>query len=223
MNDETVQPDKIDYIGELKAALAAKEQEVKQWMALTKKGEMDLRMSIETVAMLNKQLAAKDLEVRSWKLAFEGLERQHKALTDQIPAERIDADPILCERVTTAAAMEEIGRQQITDLQQQLAAKDAEIARLSDDVTRLNNVLRNAGWGQGEIDSAACMEDNIDGLKRQRDEILGALNDLRDTILNGRGPLESVLDNDQTNAVLGAYDDALGAALAPQGEEEQKT
>jgi hypothetical protein len=36
----------------------------------------------------------------------------------------------------------------------------------------------------------------------------------RDAILHGRGALESVLDNCQTNAVLGELDDAFAAALA---------
>lgn len=43
--------------------------------------------------------------------------------------------------------------------------------------------------------------------------------DARDAILNGRGPLEAVLDGDQTNAVLGAFDNAFGHLLASQGAE----
>lgn len=46
-----------------------------------------------------------------------------------------------------------------------------------------------------------------------------ALEDFRDTVLNQRGQLEEgttgALDNDQTNAVLTAFDEIVGAAPQP--------
>lgn len=38
---------------------------------------------------------------------------------------------------------------------------DARVAELEQDVNQLNNVLRHAGWGQGEIDSAAYTFDKL--------------------------------------------------------------
>lgn len=38
---------------------------------------------------------------------------------------------------------------------------DARVAELERDVNQLNNVLRQAGWGQGEIDSAAYTFDKL--------------------------------------------------------------
>lgn len=47
-----------------------------------------------------------------------------------------------------------------------------------------------------------------------------AIAECRDAILNGRGALESVLDGDQTNAVLAVFDDYL--ASAPKYTKEMK-
>lgn len=44
---------------------------------------------------------------------------------------------------------------------------EAENAELKAAVIVLNNVLRNAGWGQGEIDSAAYTEETIAKLKEE--------------------------------------------------------
>lgn len=63
---------------------------------------------------------------KAWQIAFDGLEKQHKALTDQIPADTINADPFLMERVITAAALAEIGRQQIADLQARVKELEAD-------------------------------------------------------------------------------------------------
>lgn len=52
-----------------------------------------------------------------------------------------------------------------------------------------------------------------DALRAHAERLAEALEEARDAILNGRGPLESVLDNDQTNAALGAFDDATNQAL----------
>ncbi len=41
--------------------------------------------------------------------------------------------------------------------------------------------------------------------------VAGVIAEIRDNVLHGRGPLEAVLDNDQTNAVLAVIDDALAA------------
>lgn len=76
------------------------------------------------------QIRLLEQQEKAWRIAFDGLEKQHKALTDQIPAEMINADPILMERVTTAAAMEEIGRQQIADLQAKVKELETEVAQL---------------------------------------------------------------------------------------------
>ena len=85
--------------------------------------DAEQRQTIDAKAQRIRELEQQE---KAWHLSFEGLERQHKALTDQIPADMINADPILCERVTTAAAMEEIGRQQITDLQAKVKELEAD-------------------------------------------------------------------------------------------------
>lgn len=46
--------------------------------------------------------------------------------------------------------------------------------------------------------------------------MLDALDEVRDAVLHGRGPLEAVLDNDQTNAVLSVIDTAIDAAARKQ-------
>lgn len=56
-------------------------------------------------------------------------------------------------------------------------------------------------------------------LKGEREALREAFADARDSILNGRGPLEATLDNDQTNAVLDVLDAAFAAALAPPARE----
>lgn len=52
----------------------------------------------------------------------------------------------------------------------------------------------------------------------QADGAVAALEELRDVVLNGRGPLEAMLNNDQTNAVLACIDDATSAAQKPEGQ-----
>ncbi len=44
---------------------------------------------------------------------------------------------------------------------------EAENAQLKAEVTQLNGILRNSGWGQGEIDSAAYTEETIAQLKAE--------------------------------------------------------
>lgn len=46
--------------------------------------------------------------------------------------------------------------------------------------------------------------------KEDHESLVSACEDFRDVVLNGRGCLESALDSDQTNAVLGEYDFAIG-------------
>lgn len=53
------------------------------------------------------------------------------------------------------------------------------------------------------------MTEKWNELCAQDDRLRSALEEFRDSVLNGRHQLESVLDNDQTNAVLGLFDDSL--------------
>ena len=77
-------------------------------------------------------------------------------------------------------------REEMQKLKQQLAAMTTKLETLSRDLKAvikerddLNNVLRQAGWGQGEIDSAAYTFDNLatanTGLVNERDRLKEAL------------------------------------------------
>lgn len=63
----------------------------------------------------------------------------------------------------------------IKDWKNVCAAQEQEIAQLTHDVESLHNVLRNRGWGQGEIDSAVCIEDDIALLKAEIDRLKRAI------------------------------------------------
>lgn len=52
---------------------------------------------------------------------------------------------------------------EVKELEAKLAASQAE-------VTQLNSLLRAVGWGQGEIDSAACVEEENEGLRKQLED-----------------------------------------------------
>lgn len=66
------------------------------------------------------------------------------------------------------------------------------------------------------------LEADYTALRDHAERLAEALEEARDAILNGRGPLEAVLDNDQTNAVLGAFDDATHEALTLYRAENPK-
>lgn len=53
------------------------------------------------------------------------------------------------------------------DIEKRLASLRAENAALQKDINDLNNLLRAAGWGQGEIDSGACIEEENEKLRAE--------------------------------------------------------
>lgn len=63
----------------------------------------------------------------------------------------------ICSPVTAEEANRLVGK--ITSFETALAASRAE-------TTQLNNLLRAVGWGQGEIDSAACIEEENERLRK---------------------------------------------------------
>jgi len=52
-------------------------------------------------------------------------------------------------------------------LEQRVVGLRHEISGLQTEVTELNQVLRDAGWGQGEIDSAASVDAHVEGLEAE--------------------------------------------------------
>jgi uncharacterized protein Smg (DUF494 family) len=72
--------------------------------------------------------------------------------------------------------------EQETRVMAYIAALRAKIEALEKDVAQLNNVLRHAGWGQGEIDSAAYTFDKLakanTGLVNERDRLKEAAESL---------------------------------------------
>jgi hypothetical protein len=73
--------------------------------------------------------------------------------------------------------------EQETRVMAYIDALRAKVEALEKDVAQLNNVLRHAGWGQGEIDSAAYTFDKLatanTGLVYERDRLLEELTEAR--------------------------------------------
>lgn len=55
----------------------------------------------------------------------------------------------------------------------------AECARKQKDINDLNNLLRAAGWGQGEIDSAVCVEEENEKLRAECARLKAQIHDMR--------------------------------------------
>lgn len=77
-----------------------------------------------------------------------------------------------------------------------------------------HNGVTAGEWAYRAADAMLAARDKPADDDFVNDDLLAACEDFRDSVLHGRHHLESVLDNDQTNAVLGLYDDTIGAAVA---------
>ena len=73
------------------------------------------------------------------------------------------------------------GNHKITpELSQLIADSEAKAcAELRAECNNLNNLLRAVGWGQGEIDSAACVEEENEKLRAERDQLLQQVANLK--------------------------------------------
>ena len=94
------------------------------------------------------------------------------------------------------------------DARKELIAANKRIKILTDGESLMR---RNA---QEWKDAYIAERDALAKEQEVSDKLLAAFEYTRDAILEGRGPLEDVLDNDKTNAVLAVLDDEFGATLA---------
>ena len=78
----------------------------------------------------NEQAKRLTEERDAWKASQETAERQYKLLADQIPAEMINANPVIVEMVQGYKQQAEIGTRQIAELQQHLAQAQHKIQSL---------------------------------------------------------------------------------------------
>jgi hypothetical protein len=79
-------------------------------------------------------------------------------------------------------------------------------------LTHLEEEL-TAALGQS-MDREAELQEKLRNVKAERDRLKEACAEFRDSILHQRHQLEEpCLDNDQTNAVLGLFDDTIGQAI----------
>lgn len=70
-------------------------------------------------------------------------------------------------------------------------------------------------WEVYKDDAAKAISAAHQSATEQMKPLVEACNELRDSVLNWRHQLEEgTIDSDQTNAVLGLFDDTVGQALA---------
>jgi rubrerythrin len=98
----------------------------------------------------------------------EALEKENRNLKSK-PTCVLSESGYMCSHCGTTLRQDNPDWSVIDGLQAQLAA-------MTQDVKQLNNVLRHAGWGQGEIDSAAYTFDKMakanTALVAERDRLL---------------------------------------------------
>jgi hypothetical protein len=122
----------------------------------------EIKLELE-ISDLQAKVTQLEQERDGWRIAMEGLEREHKALIAQIPADRIDADQILIDRVNTAAALEKIGRQHIKYLQAKVAQLEQQLEQhawtISPAMAQAQIDALQAKVEQLEAQLAACVKD----------------------------------------------------------------
>lgn len=149
----------LAHDGALRQALAQQAQEVERLNKLIKersyRDEANATVQLQLLADkakriddLKQQLAAMRAERDAYKAVLQGAEYEQ--------VDRIGALP-----VEVARQLGEAAAQRTKEIIVDLATLQATLAEREGEVNQLNNVLRQAGWGQGEIDSAAYTFDKM--------------------------------------------------------------